>query len=345
MKIKVSGCKCCGAPLPLAENQFVTDCRYCSNKYYVVQDSLPAVVLEPQVEKNSARDLVLKALRDKEISSNFLNNSFFERAVLYYIPYFEVRGIKAGFTSQSNSKPQEYNYIAYDYLERANDLNDLAIGFFNDSIIEEAILNSEQIPFNPVEMRKNGMVIPPENLNVIARSENPYAREAVENYHRLIYFPIWEISYSYKGIIFKCYVSAIDGQAIKIQGIRCHKKKLKMAMFGLLSLAIILGRGINSGKFGLITAAVFGLPFAAILFPYFWEIYAFQEIVERRGGSVNYQTINYTENSFIKFSRKLVDNFTKIFGIKTEGGGEIISWEKNKNFTQSSTDNESNYQP
>jgi hypothetical protein len=320
MKVEVSGCNYCGAPLPLVENQFVTECRYCSNKYYVHQDLPPAVILKPQIDKHSARDTVLKELKDKEIAANFIRNSLFERAVLYFIPFFELRGIKAGFSPPAPDKPKEYNYLAYDYLEKASDLADLSLDFFESRIVEDAILTAEQMPFNPVEMRKMGVVIPPGNLMALIKSENPHAREAVENYHRLIYFPVWEISYSFQGIVFKSYTSAVDGQPMKIQALRNHKKKLKMALFGLLALAIFLGRGIHVGGGPLIVTAIFGLPVAAILFPYFWELFAFQEIVEKRGEMVNYQTINYTENSFIKFSRKLVEVFTKRRGTGTDTG-------------------------
>jgi hypothetical protein len=320
MRVEVSGCNDCGAPLPLVENQFVTECRYCSNKYYVHQDVPPAVILKPQIDKDSARDIVSKELKDKEIAANFFRNSLFERAVLYFIPFFELRGIRAGFASLSPNKPQEYNYLGYNFLEVANDLNDLSLDFFESTHVEDAILAAEQMPFNPVEMRKMGVVIPPKNITALNKNENPFAREAVENDYRLFYFPVWEISYSFQGIIFKSYISAIDGQPLKIQALRSHKKKLNIAMFGLLALAVIFGRGINTGGGSLIIMVVLGLPISAILFPYLWETFAFQEIVEKRGEKVDYQTINYTENSFIKFSRKLVEGFTNILGTRSGDG-------------------------
>jgi len=318
MKIEVSCCNYCGAPLPLVENQFVTECRYCNNKYYVHQDIPPAVILKPKIDKNSARESVLKELKDKEIAANFFRNALFERTSLYFIPFFELRGIKAGLASSLPNRPQEYNYIAYDSLEIANDLNDLSLDFFESTIVEDAILEAEQMPFNPVEMRKMGVVIPPKKIPALVKNEKPQAREAVENYNRLFYFPVWEISYSFRGIVFKSYTSAIDGRPLKIQALRSHKKKLKISMFGLLSLAVIFGRGINSGGGSLIIMAALGLPFSAILFPYFWETFAFQEIVEKRGEMVDYQTINYTENSFIKFSRRLVDGLTNMLEVKSD---------------------------
>lgn len=314
MKVNVSGCRDCGAPLPLMEGQFVTQCRYCGNKYYVHRDLPPAVVIKPRVDRQNARDIVLKELRHEEISATFLSRSFFERAVLYYIPFFELRGIRAGFTSSLPSKPPEYSYIAYDYIDKANDLSDLALEPFDLAAVENAVIGAEQLPFDPVEMRKKGVVIPPRDLAALLKNENPHARESVESHRRLIYLPVWEIGYTFRGIMFKSYVSAADGRPLKIQALRSHKKKLRISLFGMLALAILLGRGINSGGGGLVMAAIVVLPIAAILFPYFWELFAFQEMVEKQGETINLKTINYTENSFEKFSRKLVDGFLNLFG-------------------------------
>lgn len=322
MKVNVSSCDSCGAPLPVSESQFVTECHYCKNKYYIPQEFPPAVVLKPLASKESTRNIVLKELQDPEISVHFLKNSFYERGALYYVPFFEVRGIRSGFTSPSPSASPEYNYLAYEYLEKANDLSDLDLEFLQFETVETAVISAEQVPFNPVEMRQTGIVLPPRDLISLIRNKNPYALESVEHYHRLIYFPVWEISYSFRGIIFKSYVSGVDGKPIKIQGLRSHKKKLWMSMFGLLALAVILGRGINAGSGGLLLMAIIGLPATAILLPYFWELFAFQEIVEIRGEVKEYQTINYTENALLKYGRKMVEGILDILG---KAGEERLS--------------------
>lgn len=315
MNIKVSGCESCGAPLPVGEGQFVTECRYCKSKYYIPQEQPPAVVLKPKTSKESARNIVLKELRDPDMSEYFLKHSFYERGVLYYIPYFEERGIRSGFTSPSPLDPQEYTYLAYEYLEKTNDLTELDLKFFQPEAVADALISAEKIPFNPVEMRKTGIVLPPRNLSFLMHNKNPNALESVEHYLRIIYFPMWEISYSFKGIIFKSYVSGVDGKPIKIQGLRNHKKKLWISMSGLLALAVIMGRGINAGLGGLIITALIGLPAAAILFPYFWELFAFQEIVEKHGEVKEYQAINYTENALEKYGRKFIDGLISLLGI------------------------------
>lgn len=314
MKVNVSGCRDCGAPLPVMEGQNVTECRYCGIKSYIPRDLPPAVVLKPRVDRQKAKDSVLKELRHDEISPSFLSRSFFERAVLYYIPFFELRGIRAGFTSSLPSKPPEYSYTAYAYIDKANDLSDLSLEPFDPTTVEDAIIGAEHLPFDPVEMRKKGVVLPPRNLAVLMQNQNPHARESVESHRRLVYFPVWEVGYTFRGIIFKSYVSAVDGRPLKIQGLRNHKKKLRISLFGMLALAILLGRGINSGGGPLIITAIIVLPLSAILFPYFWELFAFQEMVEIQGDTIDLKTINYTENSFEKFSRKLVDGFLNLFG-------------------------------
>jgi hypothetical protein len=322
MKIRVSGCKFCGGPLTVVEHQFLTNCHYCDSKFYVKQDLPPAVVLRPDIKKEDAKNIVLKELKHKEIASNFLKNSYFERAVLLYLPFFEARGIKAGYIPSSSISREDYTYLAYDYLEIANDLNDQAIDSSDFDFAEELILNSQHLPFNPVEMRTKGVVLPAQNIQMHITNTNPQALEAVESHNRLIYIPIWEISYSYQGILFKSYLSATDGRVIKIQGLRSHFSKLFFALTGLLALAIILGRGIYLGGMTLIFAAIFGLPVMAILFPFFWEQYAFQEIVEKKGNTFQYKTINFTENSMVKLSRQFVDQITGKKEIKPDQNHE-----------------------
>ncbi|MCP5106002.1 MAG: hypothetical protein GY950_21640 [bacterium] len=317
MKVSVSACENCGAPLPVTECQMVTECRYCKNKYYIHQELPPAVVLKPGLNAGKAKDIVLKELGDKEISPNFIQNSSFEQGVLYYIPFFEERGIRAGVASapQGKNRGGEYSYLAYDSIEKTNDLTDLGLGERELHIVEDTMISADRVPYNPVEMRKTGVILSPQNLSLLTtekKQQAETARISVEAYYRLLYFPVWEIRYSFQGIFFKSYVSGVDGRPLKVQGLRSHKKKLGMAMSGLLALAVILGRGLNAGGGGLVVSAIVGLPASAILFPYLWELFAFREIVEKRGDKVNFHSINYTENSFEKFSRKLVDGFINL---------------------------------
>lgn len=324
MRIRVTGCETCGAPLPVSEGQFVTECHYCKNKYFIPQELPPAVVLKPIISKENARNIVLKELRDPDISEYFLKHSFYERGKLYYIPFFEVRGIRSGFTTPSPIEPPEYNYLAYEYMEKTNNLNDLDLEFFQPETVADALISAEHIPFNPVEMRKSGVVLPSQDIHMLMRNKSSNALESVEHYLRIIYYPMWEISYSFRGIIFKSYVSGVDGKPIQIHGLRNQKKKLWISMSGLLALAVIIGRGINAGLGGLLITAIIGLPAAALLLPYFWELFAFQEIVDKRGEMKEYQTINYTENALEKYCRKFLDSFIALFGSSKDNKDDIF---------------------
>ncbi len=85
-------------------------------------------------------------------------------------------------------------------------------------------------------------------------------------------------------------------------------------MLGILGFAMVLGRAINVGGGPFLVALFFLTPIGLILFPYFWELFAFREMVEIENDIVMFRTINYTENSFIKFSHKVVDKFTGSMG-------------------------------
>jgi hypothetical protein len=264
----------------------------------------------------------LKGLRHKAVSRNFLSNSFFESATLYYIPFFEVRGVKAGWKNPIPASPEDYSYQAFDFLEKANNLSDLKIGFFDYSIVENSILNAQQVSFNPVEMRKEGVVLPAKELDALHRNNAPQSIDVVELHFRLVYFPVWEVTYTYKGIIFRSYLSATDGQLIKIHALKDHRKKLILAITGLFGVGTLLSRGIKIGFIFLKTPAFgfslfflgLGIPFfiflSAILFPYFWRLFAFREEVIIRGKLIESNPINYSENKFLRFSRNMVEKMT-----------------------------------
>lgn len=329
MKVEFFNCNNCGAPLKIIESQFVIKCKYCNSKFYLNQEFPAAVVLKPELNKEDAKNLILKALKHKEIAKNFLHNSFFEGAVLLYLPFFEIRGIKSGRIKPTSSNTWEYSYQSYDYLEKANDLNDLCIGFFNYSIVENSILKAKQISFNPIEMRKKGVILFPHEIESIKKINLNISDEIVEEHRRLIFFPIWEISYTYKGIIFKSYLSAIDGQIIKIHAIRNHKKKLLLSLVGITAISILLARSFKlifiGLKFPSITIKIISTFllltfFPALIFlilmllPYFWQLFAFAEEVKISNNNITESKfINYRENSFIHFGNRLKDKLSKIF--------------------------------
>jgi len=330
MNPELIGCKNCGGPLRVIVGQFVIHCPYCKSKYFLDQEIPPAVVLKPEIDLSGAKKMILKGLQHKEIAKSFLHNSYFEKAVLYYVPFFEIRGIKAGWTSASISENIEYSYQSFDFLEKANDLSDLSIGFFDYSTVEESILEARQIPYNLVEMRKNGVVLPAKKIDSRSIKVNQTDATLVERHYRLIYFPIWEINYTYRGIIFKSYLSAVNGQVLTIQAIKNHRKKLFLALCGLASLGILLSR---SFVFGLLMARSYfwalSLFFLVVLFPimlfgafllipYLWQLFAFRERVFISGDLVESVPINYSDNKFIKFIKILGNKFYALFSTSQE---------------------------
>ncbi|MEN8153899.1 MAG: hypothetical protein ABFR75_07730 [Acidobacteriota bacterium] len=332
MKVEVFSCSECGGPLKVAVSQFVVSCNYCGVLYHVKQKIPPAVSIKSSITLSDAKRIVLKELKDDIIAREFLHNSFFEKGTLFFIPFIEVRGIKSKETPLHNSNIVEFNYQAFDYIERGSDLNDLDIDFIESSLVEESLLNAEQKEFNLVEMRKSGVVLSMKNYTFFTNRERDAAESVIEKHYRIIYIPVWEINYSYKGIIFKSYVSAINGDPIKIQALKNHKKKLFYSILGLFSLGIIFSRGLKlllfsstaanlgirgGGMFLLVLAGsgIAALFLFFLLFPFLWETFAFREIVSKRRDGVKSSSINYTENSFTKFGNRIVKRITSALGM------------------------------
>ncbi len=299
----------CGGPLRLVQNQVVTSCLYCGNKYFLDADIPPAVVLEAGIDGAEAGEIITKELDRKEIDDAFKENASFERAVLYYVPFFELRGIKTGWGQSADGTPGYFSYNAFDSISAANELKDLDIGFIEPHVVENAVLNSRRVPFDAAAMRKQGVVLPPENMELL-KSRDPVPRGAVESYYQLLYLPVWEISFTYRGILFKSYVSAVEGGVIRLKALRSHKQKILLSLLGLAALAI-MARALLIGFFFTLVGLFFGIPVFLLLFPYLWELYAFREIYEKRGDTIDTYPINYTENSFIKNCRVLFGELLK----------------------------------
>jgi len=338
MKVKVISCSECGAPLRVSEGQFLSLCKFCNVKYYVKQDFPPAILIKDNILLKDAKIIVLDQLRNKAVSKGFLSNSYFEKGTLFFIPMIEIRGIKARATSKEITGKNEYGYSAYDYIENGSNLSDLEIDFIEGSILEESLLNADQAEYNVIEMRKRGVVLPLKPDFRLNGSTSPEEQFVVEKHVRIIYFPVWEINYSYSGIVFKSYISAIDGAPIKIQAIKDHRKKLLFSILGIFSLAILFARGskflliylagvkqgISSGGMllgFLLFGALITLMISSLLIPFFWEMFAFREMVSIRRDEVESRLINYSDNNLMKFLRGLIQKVEVIFTINKSDDG------------------------
>lgn len=322
MNPQVLNCKNCGGALHIVPGQCVIRCPFCGNPYCLDQELPPAVVLAVQVDEEQARERILKGLREPRIEPGFLRRTFFERATLYYVPFYEVRGVKAGW-SLGEGETDTYSHVSFEYLEPANDLETLSLNVLDRSLVEAAILNACQVAFRPVEMRRRGVVLPAQPFRKNNVSTDHDVRHVVETHLRLVYFPMWEVAYSYRGMVFRSYCSAVDGSLITVKGLRNHRRKLGLALLGLFSLALLLGRmlklvfvilsGVSVGPVTLLAAvgilALGGLIWG-VLFPYLWRLYAFREEIEVSGAFMVTRPVNYREGRLLRFSREFVHRIT-----------------------------------
>ncbi len=316
MDVKLFSCSECGAPLKVAKGQFISVCNFCDVQYYIKQDFPPAITIKDNVNLKEAKNIVLTHLKDKVVSKGFVTNSFFEKGTLFFIPFLEIRGIKAKNLDTRVTGRSEFGYTAYDYVEHGSNMSDIDLDFIEGSILQRTLLHAEQAEYEVVKMRKKGVVLPLKSKISVNGNLSYVEDSVVEKHVRIIYFPVWEINYTYRGILFKSYISAIDGTPIKIQALKDHKKKLLFSILGLFGLAILLSRGLKfaffSFKLGGFFAALSlaGGLFFVILFsflaPYFWEMFAFREMVSLRENGVESKAINYSENNFIKFGREML---------------------------------------
>jgi len=338
----VIGCSQCGAPLRVLPGQVVVRCPYCQGLFFYNNQTLDAVVLAPQVDAAAAKRFVLQGLRHPEVDRDFLSRSFFESAVLFFLPFREIRGVRAGkkkrekespaadngFTAgpdiihvlgperKQNEPGSVYVYNSFQYLASEFALRDF--GFIDISLVEEAMLRAKQMTYDPARMRQLGVVIAPSRAVSAPVAPEPSALPLYECTQRLVYFPVWEIAYSADGILFKNYVSALDGQCLKIQALKNRRASVVKAVLGLAVLGITSAR---LGRLGVVMLPTFFqlsillIPaslFLLLLFtPYFWQLFAFREIVDRYPGFSEAKPIQYEENSFSRLMNRLMGFFIK----------------------------------
>ena len=351
MTPEVFGCQNCGNPIRLSEGQFIVQCHYCREKFYFPNPTLPVVAFKARVNVNEAKQLILKELRAKEIDPHFLSHSFFEKATLFFIPFFEVRGIRAGKRKRDKkilllaasrqvtpgnptSAPEpearkslesEFVYNSFQYLERANDVKDLGIGFIDISQVEDAMLKADQMEFNPAEIRKKGVLLPITRVQPSQPEAEQPALPVIEFYVRILYFPVWEICYSYEGILFKSYLEGVSSGIIKVSAIKSGKRNLLMALLGTFALGTLISRSLILGFRTLAFAPmilvalllVSGTAFA-LFFPYFWQLFAFREIIEKGPKIIDSYPIHYSENRFIRITNGLLTRISGLLGIEKE---------------------------
>lgn len=278
MNASIQSCQGCGHPLTISSGQFLLTCPYCHKRFHYANPTRPGVVLQPRINAADSRLIVQRELRNKEIDAAFRTASYFEKATLFFIPFHEIRGARAGktmreklppanpdksvfrrhFTINLQIKPTlatsaapattaasnrfEYVYNSFSYLERANECRDLDIGFIDLSLVEEGLLAADQIPFDPPALRHLGVVLPVERMQPLSSGLEPFAVPLVEHDVRLIYFPVWEIAYSLHGVVFKSYLDAICGRVIRLQSLRSRRRNIIRAMTGMCGCGIAMAR-------------------------------------------------------------------------------------------------------
>lgn len=334
MKANVLSCIECGGSLKVSEGQFLTKCSYCGTDYFIDQKFPPVILIKKHIDIKNAKNIVLKKLKNKNVSKEFLKNSYFEKGTLYYIPFVEIRGIKTRIITSPESDKKKFNYLAYEYVERGSELTELSISFIDMNCIEETLANAEQEKFDLVKMRKAGVVLPVAE-RLLAEGRADYLEpDQVEHHHRIIYLPVWEINYTYRGIIFHSYISAVDGTPIEIKAMKNHRRKLLASITGIALLGILFAKLLSIGLvylaasrtgnsiatfqlFGILGGGIISIFVFLILFPYFWEIYAFREFLIIRRDELESETINYEENFFTKLMKKIRSGLGKVLeGIK-----------------------------
>lgn len=341
----VLSCVSCGAPLSTLPGQFIHDCRYCGGRNYLPSEWPPVTVLRPGIDLAAAKRIVLAQLRDREVAPAFRRGSFFERATLFFLPFFEVNGIRAGKilrpplpppARESENESQTlgisfscndgpagvdqtgsvvYSYTAYSYLEPAGQAVDLDLGFIDTDRVEAMLPQAETMPFDPVALRRLGVLLPVRGLPTVPHNLGPTCLPVLEQHVRIVYVPVWEIVYTYSGLVFKSYVTAVDGVCLQWSALRHPQRKAALSLLGLFGIGVLAGRLSKMIPmvlvFGLSLMAMLVLFVGAalLLLPFLWQNVAAPEIVTCNGPFRRYEPLEGTERGISGWFNRVRDRF------------------------------------
>lgn len=300
----------------LVEGQHVVDCYVCKTRYYSPLETPPALVLKPRLGRDQARDQVMQAFKHDEIAAHFRHHADFIDAHCYYVPIFEVRILRAGWQEQAFSGETIFNYHPEVRMAVANDLADLDLDTIDCSPLQEELLTAASISFDPLSLRQSGTILPFTEFKLISESDAILDPDILEKYYRLIYLPIWQVSFQYRGLIYKSYISAVGGQILSLKALREYKKKLLYSLLGLLSTVVFIGRGPVEGPVFALLSVGIGIPMLIFLVPYLWEMYAYREMVQVEGQKVTKQPMSMVERSFVETGKLF---FKNLFGRRRKG--------------------------
>lgn len=337
MTVRVPACANCGSPVPVVGGQFLVNCRYCGHRYFLQNPEKPALVLQENCSLEDAKTILSRAFHQPGTDREFAGRAFLERALLYYVPFYDLCGTRAGYRKHPGNAPPApsslirslafkpgsplhrlsvqaeerlpvedqtvFSSNSFQYYAPASSFMLQKLPGLDPSFLEQAVLEAKQIPFDPLELRRRGVLLAPELPPPTAETQPGGDPELVELQVRLVYLPVWELNFSFQGLIFKSYLNAADRTPLLVNSLADSTRNRAFSLSALLAFAVVLAHALRSGLNGSLMALIFFFAFAALfklMADYLWSLFSGRFYRELLPGGLGSQIRPIRETSLKK---------------------------------------------
>ena len=271
-------CPSCGGTLSLAEGERIVACRYCDSRNLVlVPDATPRYVLSLGVSRDEAAVAAQAALQRSGVPRVLRERVRFKDILLCYIPFYEssavrlgtvflrerVKGVSpviedsqdAAATQRWLDEPpveQEETKVLEQDLVRdgpACDLPDLGVNCIKLAELRRGATKVPLEPFDPVALQGRAVVFGPTKPSERFAEESTWRIQSkgdrtgyVEQRVKLLYYPVWQARYLYRGRSYEIAVDGVSGVLLRGHAPRTTERAVALMVGGLAVAAFGVGR-------------------------------------------------------------------------------------------------------
>ena len=282
MSLTHVGCPACGGALSLAEGQRLVTCRYCGGKSLaLIPDAVPRYTVRLAVTVEVARRVAGEFLRKPAFPRALRERGRIQDVRLCYAPFYEIGGTRVGtFLLRESEKPrppslddtanerdfeqwllkqpaetQGTRVIEQDYLHvgPACDLPELGVDRIPLDSLRRGAKPAALDGYDLVELQRQAVVFSPTkppNRLVEERERRIAVRgdrtTLLEQRVRLLYYPVWQARYEYRGRPYEIAVDGVRGTVLRARAPRESRRAAMLAVILLGVGAFCVGRPLRA---------------------------------------------------------------------------------------------------
>jgi hypothetical protein len=272
------GCPSCGGTLAVAEGQRICDCRYCGRRSLVLApNAVPRYVVGRAIDREGAVAAARGALQHPGVPRSVRERTRFDTITLCYVPFYESTAVRLGtvFMRERVKPPAPLAQLEWSGEALDRWLADPGVEREDTRVLEQDVLRvgpACELPelgverigltglrqggsphplstFDPVALQSRAVVFAPtrpaERFLEEAAWRMPSQHDAtryVEARLKLLYYPVWQARYRYRGRLYELAVDGLTGSLLRGSAPRAQRRPATPMAAGLALGTLGVGR-------------------------------------------------------------------------------------------------------